>query len=137
MPRNAIYNGNEVFVLQDSLLKKKNINKSQQLLAATQAALDEDDLELARETFYRIPRSTRGNDNVVAMQKQLNTAIEARVSELLVRGDRQYRADKVNAAIATWSKAQAIDPDNNEINERLERASKVLARLEEIKSQQK
>lgn len=26
MPRNAIYNGNEVFVLQDSLLKKKNIN---------------------------------------------------------------------------------------------------------------
>ena len=118
-------------------LKKKNINKSQQLLAATQAALDEDDLELARETFYRIPRSTRGNDNVVAMQQQLNTAIEARVSELLVRGDRQYRADKVNAAIATWSKAQAIDPDNNEINERLERASKVLARLEEIKSRQK
>ncbi|MEQ8903788.1 HlyD family efflux transporter periplasmic adaptor subunit [Ekhidna sp.] len=26
MPRNAIYNGNEVFVLQDSLLKKKSIN---------------------------------------------------------------------------------------------------------------
>ncbi|GAB4253293.1 MAG: efflux RND transporter periplasmic adaptor subunit [Ekhidna sp.] len=26
MPRNAIYNGNEVFVLQDTLLKKKNIN---------------------------------------------------------------------------------------------------------------
>lgn len=26
MPRNAIYNGNEVFILQDSLLKKKSIN---------------------------------------------------------------------------------------------------------------
>ena len=124
-------------VKKQRTLKKKHINRTQDLLTATRAALDNDDLVLARTTFDRIPPSTRKDDNVVAMQEQLDTAIAARVTGLLDRGDRQYRADKVTAAIATWRKALAIDPDNKEINERLERAGKVLARLEELKSKQK
>ena len=124
-------------VKKQRTLKKKNINKSQALLTATQTALDADDLVLARETFEKIPASTRKNDNVLEMEQQLDSAISARVSELLLRGDRQYRADKVTAAIDTWRKAQAIDPDNSEVRERLERAGKVLARLEELKSKQK
>ena len=118
-------------------LKKKHISRTQQLLEATGRALDENDLVLARETFSKVPGTTRRDDNVVAMAARLDQAIAARVDELLHRGDRQYRADKVTAAIATWSKAREIDPDNSEITERLERANKVLARLEELKSRQK
>lgn len=124
-------------VKKQRTLKKKHINRTQDLLTATQAALDDNDLVLARETFDRIPNSTRKDENVLAVEERLGTAIAARVTVLLDTGDRQYRADKVTVAIATWSKAQAIDPDNSEVNERLERANKVLARLEELKSKQK
>lgn len=124
-------------VRKQRTLKKKHINKTQDLLTATQAALDDNDLVLARETFDRIPRSTRKDENVLAVEERLGTAIAARVTELLGSGDRQYRADKVAEAIATWSEAQAIDPDNSDVSERLERANKVLARLEELKSKQK
>jgi hypothetical protein len=124
-------------VKKQRTLKKKHINRTQDLLASTQTALDDNDLELARKSFDSIPRSTRGDENVMAMEERLDAAIAARVTGLLDRGDRQYRADKVTAAIATWSKAQAIDPENKEVSERLQRANKVLARLEELKSRQK
>ena len=124
-------------VKKQRTLKKKQVNKSQELLTATQTALEKDDLVVARETFEKIPKSTRKNENVLKMEAQLTSAISTRVDELLVKGDRQYRADKVTEAIGTWSRAQAIDPDNSEVIERLERANKVLARLEELKSRQK
>jgi hypothetical protein len=124
-------------VKKQRTLKKKQVNKSQELLTAMQTALEKDDLVLARETFEKIPKSTRKNENVLKMEAQLTSAISTRVDELLVKGDRQYRADKVTEAIGTWSRAQAIDPDNSEVIERLERANKVLARLEELKSRQK
>jgi hypothetical protein len=52
-------------------------------------------------------------------------------------GDRQYRADHVVRAIRSWEGALELDPDNPELTERLERARKVLARLEELKNKQR
>ncbi|MEN8106559.1 MAG: hypothetical protein ABFS22_00970 [Pseudomonadota bacterium] len=124
-------------VKQQRTLKKKYINKTQKLVEKTETALDEDDLVTARVTFNKIPNSTRSTKRVKATATRLNTVIAERVDKLIANGDRQYRADNVTAAIKTWNKAREIDPDNNEINERLERANKVLARLEVLKSKQK
>ena len=51
-------------------------------------------------------------------------------------GDAQYRADRVLEALRTWTEGLSLDPENPELRERVERANRVLARLEELKSRQ-
>lgn len=111
-------------------------NRTQELLAKTGEALDANDLLAARNHFGRIPARENNSQSVNEMRDRLDRAIGPVVEELLDRGDRQYRADKVDRAISSWSIAQELDPENTAIRERLERARKVLARLEELKSRQ-
>jgi Flp pilus assembly protein TadD len=73
---------------------------------------------------------------VQATQNELDHAVDVHVGKLITQGDTQYRADNVLLAVRTWTKALSLDPDNRELRERVERANKVLARLEELKRQQ-
>ncbi len=111
-------------------------NRTQVLLARTGKALEANDLLAARGSFSKISARERKTPAVVDMQTRLDQAIDPVVTELLDKGDRLYRADKVGRAISSWGVALELDPDNTGISERLDRASKVLARLEELKSKQ-
>jgi tetratricopeptide (TPR) repeat protein len=107
------------------------------LLEKTRQALKQDDLQEARAAFERIPDSGGKNSEVGAVQDKLDLAVESRVGLLIERGDVQYRADNVIEAIAIWTQARSLDPGNPELKQRLERANKVLTRLEELKRRQK
>jgi len=111
-------------------------NKTQDLLTRTGKALKENDLLAARTSFSKIPAGERKTKAVVNMQARLDQAIDPVVTELLNKGDRLYRADKVDRAISSWTVALELDPGNTAIRERLDRANKVLARLEELRSRQ-
>jgi len=111
-------------------------NKTEVLLAETQQALAEDDLQVARAAFVQIPPSAITDSEVLATQDNLDQAVDVRVKKLMTTGDTQYRADNVLLAVRTWTVALSLDPDNPELRERVERANKVLARLEELKRQQ-
>jgi hypothetical protein len=116
-------------------------NKTEVLLAETQQALAEDDLQVARAAFVQIPPSAISDSEVLATevlatQDNLDQAVDVRVKKLMTTGDTQYRADNVLLAVRTWTVALSLDPDNPELRERVERANKVLARLEELKRQQ-
>ena len=111
-------------------------NKTEVLLAETQQALAEDDLQVARAAFVQIPPSAVTDSEVLATQDNLDQAVDVRVKKLMTTGDTQYRADNVLLAVRTWTKALSLDPDNPELRERVERANKVLVRLEELKRQQ-
>jgi len=121
--------------------KKKQARKQQKetaaLLAETRQALDEDDVQVARTTFNKIPSSTSKSSKISAVQDDLEDAVDRHVTKLIARGDAQYRADNVNGAIKFWTEAKQLDPENSELKERLDRARKVMARLEELKSQQR
>jgi len=111
--------------------------KTEVLLAEAQQALAEDDLQVARAAVVQIPPSAVADSEVLAIQGDLHQAVDVRVKELVITGDKQYRADNVLQAVRTWTKALSLDPDNRELRERVERANKVLARLEELKRQQR
>ena len=107
------------------------------LLATTQQALDKDDLQLARATVMQVPSSAVTDSEVVAVQDKLDQAIAVRVKKLMASGDAQYRADNVLQAVRTWTEALSLAPDNRYLRDRVERANKVLSRLEELKRQQR
>ena len=106
------------------------------LLAEAQQALAKDDLQVARAAVVQIPHSEVHDSEVLAIQGDLHHAVDVRVKQLMIAGDKQYRADNVLQAVRTWTEALSLDPDNRELRERVERANKVLARLEQLKRQQ-
>ena len=108
----------------------------QQLLTQTEQALKKNDLLAARKTFHELQETTGEGAEIAAVKQRLETAIKASVDGLTRKGDRLYRAEKVGAAIESWQHALELDPDNTRIQERLARARKVLARLEELKNRQ-
>jgi len=111
-------------------------HETEKLLVTTQQALDANKLQDAREAFTKIPPSTSQDSEVIAVQNTLDQAVSTRVKHLIVTGDAQYRAEKINEALKSWTEALALDPQNSEVRERTDRANKVLANLEELKRQQ-
>ena len=128
-----------------SIKKARSIKKEQLddrkktaiLLAEAQQALDRDDLQVARATNMQIPSSAITDSEVVAFRDELDQAIDVRVKNLMANGDAQYRADNVLQAVRTWTEALSLAPDNRYLRDRVERANKVLSRLEELKRQQR
>ena len=112
-------------------------NKTEVLLAKTRQALKEDNLQVARAAFGQIPSAAITNSEVLAIQNDLEQAVDVRVRQLMAAGDTLYRADDVLQALRTWTHALSLAPDNQYLRERVERANKILARLEELKRQQR
>ena len=83
-----------------------------------------------------IPSSTSNNSEVLAAQNSVEQVIDVRVRELLIKGDAEYRAEQILPALRSWTEALSLDPDNQELRERIERANKVLTRLESLRRQQ-
>jgi tetratricopeptide (TPR) repeat protein len=123
-------------VKEEKRLARKHRDKTQEVLEKTEQALDNNDLSAAYRIFRELPKGGSESSKVVATRTRLNNAIRSKVGALTSEGDRQYRADNVVRAIRTWEHALELDPDNPELTERLERARRVLARLEELKNRQ-
>jgi len=117
-------------------LKKHQAKETRELLETTRQALLVDDLVEAHETFNQIPSPANESSEVSALREDLDRAVTTRVAQLTSRGDSEYRADNVDTAMKTWSEALELDPENQNLKERLERAGRVLARLEQLKQQQ-
>lgn len=121
--------------------QQKKIEQNEQketsiLLAETQQALADKNLQAARTSFMKIPPSSGSHPDVIVVQQELVKALTTHISKLINTGDVHYRADRVMDAIDSWSTALALDPENPELKERLDRANRVLARLEELKRRQ-
>jgi tetratricopeptide (TPR) repeat protein len=123
-------------VQKEKRLARKHRDKTQEVLEQTEQALDNNDLSAAYRIFRELPKGGNESSDVVATRTRLNNAIRSRVSTLIRDGDRLYRADNVVRAIRSWEQALELDPDNPELTERVERARKVLVRLEELKNRQ-
>ena len=106
------------------------------LLVEAQQALDKNDLQAARAAVMQIPASALTDSEVLAIRNDLDRAVDVRVKKLMATGDAQYRADNVLQAVRTWTEALSLAPDNRYLRDRVERANKVLARLEELKREQ-
>ena len=121
---------------EEKKLSRKQKNKTQEVLERTVQALNDDDLPAARRIFHELPKVRNESREAAAIRSRLHEAIESRVKGLTNEGDKRYRADNVSMAIRSWEKALELDPDNPDLTERVERARKVLARLDELKSRQ-
>lgn len=124
------------YVREQRIISKNNKQRAIKILRETESALADNKLLLANNTFRQMPASEASSPETIDVATRLNLAVKSRVSELVSLGDRHYRADRVSTAISAWSDALLFEPENVIISERLERARKVLARLNELKKKQ-
>lgn len=117
-------------------VKLRQESKTRVLVEETRQALARKDLQVALATFLQIPPSELQKEEVAAVHDKLEQDISARVNDLIIAGDAQYRSDNVLGAVRTWTEGLSLDPDNQELRERVERANRVLARLEVLRRQQ-
>ena len=124
------------YARERKIISKTNKQRATQIVHETEAALSDNKLLLANIMFKQMPASESGSPEVMDVTARLNLAVSNRVSELISQGDRHYRADRVNMAINAWSDALLFEPEDASISDRLARARKVLARLDELKKKQ-
>jgi len=109
---------------------------TEQLLTVTREALQANQLQDARKALANIPSSSSGDSAVMEVQDSVNQVVDVRVRELLIKGDAEYRAEQILEALKNWTEALSLDPDNQEVRERIDRANKVLTRLEALRRMQ-
>ena len=113
--------------------RQRQILENNKLLEQARQALAENDIAAAREFLQRVSPPANRSKNALQLQEELDIAANKQVKELISRGDTEYRADDVLAAISTWSAALMLDPNNQPLIERLDRAGRVLAKLEQLR----
>lgn len=77
------------------------------------------------------------NTEASKLLKQLKSTQEKRIAKLMAKGDKLYREQKVEKALAIWREAADLDAKNQSIAERIARANKVLGGVNKIKKQPK
>ncbi len=90
------------------------------------------DLAGARRTLEELERLAGPRPDIVELGQAVDAAIAAKVAELTHRGDQLYGAGKLREARHVWAQAARLDPGNAEVQARIDRADRVLRRVQEL-----
>jgi len=77
------------------------------------------------------------NPEALKLRQQAWDMLKPQIEVLIKLGDRLYLNDQLEAAVGTWQAALTLNPDNEEIMARIERARTVIERLKTLREQQK
>ncbi|MBL4762500.1 MAG: hypothetical protein JKY93_07370 [Gammaproteobacteria bacterium] len=107
-----------------------------QLQNRYKTALKNRSLVIARSALLSILGIDPGNKKAQRELRKVNALIKVEVKQLLSRAAAAYSHGKFKQAVTIWQKAELLDPDNQEIKDHLERASRVLKNLKSIRKKQ-
>ncbi|MGD8998925.1 MAG: tetratricopeptide repeat protein [Granulosicoccaceae bacterium] len=112
---------------------QQNIKK---LLAMARLALEKNDLYSAQAHVSRLMRDAPTDSEVEHLYKKILTQVRAEVDEMTAKGNSLYRQERIAEAKAVWEKALRLDPDNRELKTHIDRATRVLTKLQNLRNVQ-
>ncbi len=131
---------------QKENIQYQQVNKKvrQQQLAARQREFDslyfdtvtmlkDNQLSLAKTNLDKLNQLMPNNEKLQPLNKEFNEKLPAHIEALLDRGRQLYINGKIAKARDIWYKAEKLDPDNKQVKKNIERANRVLGRLDELK----
>ena len=81
----------EAIIIRDRTRDDKK--QTGQLLAETRQALEDNNLHVARAALAKIPSSASKDSEVLALRDNYEQVVKTRVNDLLLKGDKLYRAE--------------------------------------------
>ena len=117
-------------------LKKSRKNRIRHLLKRTNAAIKKNNLILARKNIDKLNRIAADNPEVIRLDAYIHARIDALVKQMSEKGSMLYRQERIASAKKIWEEALALDPDNKKLSDNINRASRVLKKLQKLREQQ-
>lgn len=121
-------------LLKDKIKKDqvKNNKKLEKLLTVAEENIGGGSYELAAVNLKKIEVMSPQDSRLYHLKTQLKEGIDKQIEELDRAGDRLYREEQVEQAVSAWESALDLDPDRKDITAKIERAMKILTRLETL-----
>lgn len=118
---------------QRQIASRMRREEAQRLANQARQALQNLQLQEARAHVERLQQVDPKFEQLDALKSRLDQAVAARVKALLRTGDDHYAEGRIAEAKRVWEAGLALAPGDTELTNRVERAERVLNRLEELR----
>ena len=122
---------------QTSIKNLKKLTETEQrnaLLMKARAYLGERSYYEAVKVLEAVILQTKTDQEVNILMDEAVTGRDLQVLQLINHGDRLYREEQIEKALLFWQEAALLNPSQSDIAMRIERAQKVLDKLQQIRS---
>ncbi len=109
--------------------------KARGLLTKAKSSMQAGDLKQASKLYRKIPMTDKKHALVRAFKQELNSRIKDNVNTRVEMGRKLYSQGEIKQALAVWNDVRELDPNNEYLLSHIERAQKVIDKVEELKSQ--
>jgi len=116
--------------------EKKQMRQVEMLLLEAEQDMQQGSLGSALMKLEEALMQDPENPRIRALIEQVQPTLESRFEALMELGDRLYRDEQIGPAVAVWEAALKLKPDQEQISQKIDRARKVLEKLEAIRSAQ-
>ena len=115
---------------------RNKVLEVEHLLAKAEKAIQRNDFVDAISSLDKAAREDPDNPKVLQLQSETRAILDQRVTTMVRLGDQLYREEKLVHAVAVWEAALELDPDREEISGKIDRARRVMEKLEAIRSRE-
>jgi len=122
---------------QLSRLEKQKVvtlsNRGRYLLDKSQQTMQEGKLKQALDLYEQIPAKDRRHGLVKSYKQELDKRINQNVTQGIEVGRKLYSQGEIEQALAIWNDLTKLAPDNEYLNSHIDRAKRVLEKLNRLK----
>ena len=121
---------------QQRAAEQRRQNRVNNLLGKYEQAFANNDFASARQQLQSLADAGLETSRYRSLQQQLNSAIDKESSRLFELGVNAYSRGHYAKAADHWRQVLALRPENKQAKEHLERAERVLEKLQELEQKQ-
>ena len=108
----------------------------QKTLRSARMALAKGDFKQAHQFINTLPEQDRKNGKVLRFKDELDEQTEDYVDKTIIEGRKLYSQGNVQEAYLLWKSLKTLSPDNERLQQLIDRAEKILRKLHKIGSNQ-
>ena len=114
---------------------KKQNEITRALIAELKQGYSQDNLRRARNQLNILKKQNSRDRTSLKLRKELNNRYRQGIDQKITAGRRLYSSGKIQEALDVWNSLLEIDPDNQKLQGHIERAERVLTKLQRLSNE--
>ena len=114
---------------------RKQNNKTRALITELKQGYSEDNLRRARRHLNVLRKQNSRDITSIKLRKELERRYRKGIDQKIAAGRRLYSSGKIQEALDVWNSLLEIDPGNQKLEAHIDRAERVLKKLEKLSTE--